>query len=252
MNCMAKAKADKPLSVHDPHLQTAVGQLKRTGLTTGWILIGFGVLTQIVALSQEPVHPVAGLVYLALGLMVLRWNEPALLGATAVIFALSLTPTLNPEATVLGPDPIVRLLDPGLLEIFVLVVVKLFLAWSAFSQFQQFRLLYGTERMTSGEANLRPIPAMIPNRTNRLGELTRVSGLVGLALAAVSLIGILVAPGAEPLPILAETGGALGAFALGVGLGVAFSPTDRRPLALLGAGAGVIAYFVALATLLLA
>ncbi len=248
---MAKAKADKPLSVQDPHLLSAVGQLKRTCLTTGWILIGFGVLTQTVALAQEPVHPVAGLVYLALGLMVLRWNEPALLGATAVIFALSLTPALNREATVLGPDPIVRLIDASLIETVVLVVVKLFLAWSAFSQFQQFRLLYGTERMTSSEANLRPIPSMIPNRTDRLAGLTRLSGLVGLALAVISLIGAFTAPGAEPLPLLAETGGALGAFALAVGFGVAFSPTDRRPLALLGAVAGVVAYFVALATIVL-
>jgi ABC-type antimicrobial peptide transport system permease subunit len=251
MTYMAKAKADKPLSVQDPHLLSAVGQLKRTCLTTGWILIGFGVLTQIVALTQQPVHPVAGLVYLALGLMVLRWNEPALLGATAVIFALSLTPTLNREVTVLGPDPIVHLIGANLIETVVLVVVKLFLAWSAFSQFQQFRLLYGTERMTSSEASLRPIPSMIPNRTNRLAGITRLSGLVGLTLAAISLVGAFIAPGAEPLPILAETGGALGAFAFGVGFGVAFSPTDRRSLALLGAAAGVVAYFVALATLVL-
>lgn len=247
---MAKAKADKPLSSQDPHLQSALGQLRRTCLTTGWILIGFGLLTQIVAVVMNPIHPVAGLVYLGLGLMLLRWNEPALLGATAVIFALALTPTLNPQATVLGPDPIVRIIDASLLEVFVLVVVKLFLAWSAFNQFQQFRLLYGTERMTTGEKQLRPIPAMVPNRTNRLAGLTRLSGIVGLLLAAISLIGTFIAPDAAPLAILAETGGALGAFALAVGLGVAFSPTDRRPQALIGAGAGVVAYFLALATLL--
>jgi ABC-type antimicrobial peptide transport system permease subunit len=245
------AKAAKSISTKDPHLQTAVGQLKRTCLTTGWIMIGFGLLTQIVALVVEPVHPVAGLVYLALGLMLLRWNEPALLGATAVIFILSLTPTLNREATVLGPDPVVRLFNAGLLEVLVLTVMKLFLAWSAFSQFQQFRLLYGTERMMSNDPTLRPIPPMVPNRTNRLAGLARLSSLVGLALGVVSLIGVFIAPGADPISLLAETGGALGSFALAVGLGVAFSPTDRRPHALAGASAGVIAYFVALATLLL-
>lgn len=246
---MAKTRT---LSTKDTNLQSAVAQLKRATVTTGWILIGYGVLTQAVAIVMPPMHPVAGLVYLAVGLLLLVWGDPALLAAAAVVFALSVVPTLNPDLALLGPDPIVRLIGAdALLEIFTLVAVKLFMAWSAFNQFQMFRLLYGTERMTGGDPDLAVIPSMVENRTDRLAGLARLAGLIGGGLAAVALVGVFVQPDAAAVPALAEGGGALGGVAVALGLGAAFSPTDRRPDALLGILAGALGYIAALASLLL-
>lgn len=242
----------RTLSTKDNHLQSAVAQLKRATVTTGWILIGYGVLTQAVGIMLTPVHPVAGLVYIAVGLLLLVWGDPALLGAAAGVYALSIVPTLNVDLALLGPDPVVRLIGAdALLEIFTLVGVKLFLAYSAFNQFQMFRLLYGTERMTGGDPKLAVIPAMIKNRSDRLASLARFAGLIGAGLAAVALVGVFLAPDAASVTALAETGGALGGAAIAIGLGAAFSPTDRRSQALLGVLSGALAYLAALATLLI-
>ncbi len=246
---MAKTRT---LSTQDAHLKSAVAQLKRATVTTGWILIGFGVLTQSVAIVIAPVHPVAGLVYIAIGLLLVIWGDPALLAAAAGVYALSVVPTLNPDLALLGPDPIVRLIGAdALLEIFTLVAVKLFLAWSAFNQFQMFRMLYGTERMTGGDPNLPVIPEMVRNRTDRLADVARIAGLIGVGLAGAALAGVFIQPDAPSVTALAEAGGALGGAALSIGLGVAFSPTDKRPQALLGALTGTLAYVAALAVLLL-
>ena len=246
---MAKIRT---ISTKDTNLQSAVAQLKRATVTTGWILIGYGVLAQAVGIILEPVHPVAGLVYIALGLLLLVWGDPALLGTAAGVFALSIVPTLNANLALLGPDPIVRLIGAdALLEVLTLVGVKLFLAYSAFNQFQMFRLLYGTERMTGGDPGLAVIPPMVRNRSDRIANLARFAGLIGLGLAVVALAGVFVQPDAAAVPALAETGGSLGGAAIAFGLGAAFSPTDRRSQALLGVLSGTLGYLAALAALLI-
>ena len=246
---MAKIRT---ISTQDTHLQSAVAQLKRATVTTGWILIGYGVLTQAVGIMIPPVHAVAGLVYLAVGLLLLVWGDPALLAAAAGVYALSVVPTLNPDLALLGPDPVVRMIgSEALLEIFTLVAVKLFLAWSAFNQFQMFRLLYGTEHMTGGAPSLPVIPPMVRNRADRLASLARFAGPVGVGLATVALVGVFVQPDAPSISALAEAGGALGGAAVAIGLGAAFSPTERRPQALLGTLTGALGYLAALAALLL-
>ena len=147
---------------------------------------------------------------------------------------------------------IVRLLGAdALLEVLTLVGVKLFLAYSAFNQFQMFRLLYGTERMTGGDPGLAVIPPMVRNRSDRIANLARFAGLIGLGLAVVALAGVFVQPDAAAVPALAETGGSLGGAAIAFGLGAAFSPTDRRSQALLGVLSGTLGYLAALAVLLI-
>lgn len=235
----------KVLPQSDPHLQEAVQRLNRTQKTTGWILLGYGVFTQLVAISAEPGHPVAGLPFLAIGFFTLLWGEPALLAASGLLFALSLVPALAPAVSLLGPDPIVQVTEVTGWELLLVVGVKAVLAFSAMQQFLLFRLLYGTERARTDEPDLALIPAMVPNRTDRLARWGRSTGLVGVAAALLALAFLASDPTAYAGRVIAEVAGALGAVAAGVGLGAAFSPTDERPAALLGLGAGLAGYLLA-------
>jgi hypothetical protein len=241
----------KTLSETDPHLLEAVRRLDRAQKTTGWILITYGAFTQWVALSTDPPHTVAGLPFIAVGLVCLVWGDPALLAASGVLFALSAVPGVNPALSLLGPDPIVQLTGIGGWELVIEVGVKGVLALAAMQQFLLFRLLYGTERASSDQPDLALIPPMVPNRTDRLARWARSSALVA-GLCAVLAVGFLaVDPSAPGTRIAAELGGALGAVATGLGLGAAFSPTDERPAALIGVGAGLASYIAGAVVLLL-
>jgi|GEM_PF-1305547 len=247
---MPKTKV-KTLPKTDPHLQDAVGRHERTQKTTGWILIAFGLLAQFVGISSPELHPVAGLPFIAIGLFMALWGDPALLAAASMLFALSIIPTLNPALTLPGPDPIVRLTGMNGWELAIVVGVKVVLAYSAVQQFFLFRLLYGTERMTSTEENLALIPPLVTNRTDIYARWARVAGITGGLCAAVALVAGFLQPGALAGRVLAELGSALGGAALGLGFGAAFSPTDERPAALVGMGTGLVGYILAVIALLI-
>jgi hypothetical protein len=237
----------RTLPKDDPHLITAVKRLARVQLVWGWLLVGLGLLTQIVAGLD---HPVAGLPFIAVGIACLRWGDPALLAAVAALVALSIVPAVNGRATLLGPDPLVRLLGMSAVEIGALVIGKVLMVVTASNQFLFYRLLYGTERATSDEADLPIIPPMLPNRTNRLARWASGLGFGGVFLSIISLLLLIADPTAPATRAMAEMGGSLGAIALGLGLGAAFSPTDERPAALWGVGLGGVSYFAAASTLL--
>lgn len=240
----------KPLSKTDPHLLTAVGRLERTQRTNAFILIAFGLLTQAVAISGDVLHPVAGLPFIAIGAFCWLWGDPALLATAAVLFAFSILPSVNPALTLLGPDPIVTLTGIAGWELVIVVGVKVVLAFMSFQQFFMFRLLYGTERMTSAEAGLALIPSMVTNRTDVYARWARTAAIVALAATLIALGATFVDPTAFATRGLAELGGALGAVALGLGLGAAFSPTNERRAAVLAMGAGLAGYIVAAFVLL--
>ncbi len=250
---MAKKKNPQPniLSKDDPNLLEGVKRLDRAQKTFGWMLIGYGLLTQIIALLNEPLHPVAGLPFIGVGLFCLGWGDPALLATAATLLALSIVPTVNPRLSLLGPDPIVTMTGSGGLEIFALIAAKVLLAYYSLSQFLQFRLLYGTERAVSDEPNLAIIPEMVPNRTNLYARWARSTAILGGVIALIAVGFLISDPLAVGTRVMAETSGALGAMALGLGFGAAFAPTDERPAALIGMGAGLAGYAVAGAVLLL-
>ncbi len=239
----------KTLPADDPKLQEAVNRHKRAQQVNGWILIGFGVLTQVVAVSSEPLHPVAGLAFIAIGFFCLAWGDPALLATSAVLFAFAIVPTVNPALTLLGPDPIQRLAGLSGWEVAIIVIVKGVLALTSMQQFLLFRLLYGTERMVSDEPNLNLIPPLVTNRTDIYARWSRTTGIIAALLGGLALGFLAVAPQALATRYAAELAGALGAVALGLGVGAAFSPTDERPAALLGMGTGAAAYLAAAAVL---
>lgn len=241
----------KTIPADDPKLQDAVGRHKRTQQVNGWILIGYGLLTQVIAISGEPLHPVAGLPFIAIGFFCLVWGDPALLAATGTLFAFAIVPTVNPVLMLLGPDPIVRLAGLSGWEVVIIVLVKGVLAFTAMQQFFLFRLLYGTERMVSDTPNLDLIPPLVTNRTDIYARWSRSTGIAAAALAALAAGFVMVDPQALATRFTAELAGALGATALGLGVGAAFSPTDERPAALLGMGTGAAGYLAAAIVLLI-
>jgi hypothetical protein len=250
-----KNKIPKPTTLPktDPNLLEGVRRLERAQKTFGWLLIGYGLLAQIIALLNEPLHPVAGLPFIGIGLFCLSWGDPALLATSATLLALSIVPTVNPNLSLLGPDPIITLTKSAGLEVFALIAAKALLAYNALNQFLQFRLLYGTERATTDEPGLALIPEMVPNRTNIYARWARSTAILCGVIALLAL-GFLVSDpvaGATAARLMAETAGALGAVALGLGFGAAFAPTDERPAALIGMGVGLGGYVVAAAVLLL-
>ena len=237
----------KTLSKTDPHLLTAVNRLARAQTIWGWLLIGLGVLTAITARLE---HPIAGMPFIAIGLLCLRWGDPALLATVGTLIALSIVSTINRQATLLGPDPLTRLMALSVIEIGALVIGKILIVATVANQFFFYRLLYGTEQATSDEPNLDIIPPMVDNRANGLARWGRRLALIGGFCAISALLLANLDPSVALARTLAEAGGSLGAVAAGLGLGAAFSPTNERPAALIGVGMGLISYFMAVWLLL--
>ena len=229
----------KTLPQDDPNLQKAVARLARGQRLWGWLFIGLGLFTELAAGAA---HPVSGLPFIAVGVACLRWSDPALIAAVATLLALSIWPSLNPGASILGPEPLYRVFDLGLVERGALVFVKGILVYTALQQFVVLRFLYGTETATSDDPDLPLIPAMIPNNTDRLARWARTVAFGGTFFAILALLLTLFDPAAPFARTLAELGGSLGAVAVGLGLGAAFSPTDEREAALWAIGLGVVSY----------
>jgi hypothetical protein len=236
----------KTLSTSDPNLVKAVQRLGRSQKLWGVLLIALGFVTELAATSN---HPVAGLPFIAVGLLAFRWAEPALLATVAVVMAFSIVPTINPRLTLLGPDPIAALADLRPLELGAVVVGKGLIVLTAANQFFLYRFLYGTARASAADPDLAIIPAMVPNRTDGLSRSARLIAIVAILSSVLGFIFSLVDPAAFPTHILAELGGSLGVVAFGFGLGCAFSPTNERSAALLGVQLGLLAYAVAVVTL---
>ena len=133
----------KTLSQTDPNLLKAVQRLTRSHYIWAALFVALGLLTQFMA---APLHPFAGLPFIIVGLVCLRWRDPALLATVAVLFALSVVPTFYNKITILGPDPLTQVISLGGLEIAALALGRLLLAYVAVTQFLFLRLLYGTAR----------------------------------------------------------------------------------------------------------
>lgn len=170
-------------------------------------------------LAQQGEHPLAALVFfIAAGLLALD-PQPVYLAMTSVLWGLSLTALLPGVNQATASDPIALMFGAGFLESVALAVVRLLLMMMSWSQFLFYRLLYGTARF---DADLPAIPEVVPNQTNRLA-------LMALGLAGASVLSLLVG---SALRDSAQLSYSLATPAIGIALGVAFSPTDRRGFAL--------------------
>lgn len=230
----------KTLPLDDPNLLKAVERMRRSQNIWAVVLIALGAFTQYIA---APNHLVAGLPMIVLGAACWRWKDPTLLAGVATLFTLSAFGALNPQVGILGPDPIPLVTDLSLPELAALALARLLLAYVALNQFLVARLLYGTERATTDDPNLPIIPGLVPNRTDSAAKWARSLALAGVGCLSVALVLAAVNLAAPRITrALAEVGGSVGALAIGLGLGAAFSPTDERLVALWGAGLGLVAY----------
>lgn len=237
----------KTLSKTDPALLTGVKRLQRVQLVWGLLLIGLGLSTELAATSQ---HPVAGLPFIAVGLLAMRLAEPALLATVGALMVFAIVPTINPRLTILGPDPLLVLSAPSFLETLAIVVGKAIIVLTAANQFFLYRFLYGTHRASTDDPTQAVIPEMVPNRSTGLSLWARWIAIAGLIFAAGSVLLRFFAPDPFIPRLWAEIGGSFAVMAVGFGLGAAFSPTDQRQAALFGVGAGLLAYLVASLVLL--
>ncbi len=212
----------RSLSPEHPNLVRAASRFRRISLAWAALFAGTGLLSLIGQPGVAPVLWVIGAVLLAVE------PQPALLAMVAVGWGLTLlgvAPDLN---RVIALDPVGALFSAGWLESLSLGFVRLILAIMAWNQFLFYRLLYGTRSMTGLTENLPDIPEVIPNRTGRLTGYSWAAGVVGGLALLLSAV-----PEALPIERPLQTA-ALGfaALSIGLGVGVAFSPTHRRGTAL--------------------
>ena len=237
------------LSPDHPNLQRAVSRLRR--ILLGWAALFAGVtaLTFLSAPGVIPIQWLAGIALLTrsaapdpsrsdsfLGL------QPALLGLAAVTWALSLLGLVPAINEIFALDPIVLMFEAGFIESLALAFVRGILVVMAWNQFLFYRMLYGTQGTVGLEPGMPDIPEMVPNRTGLLETYARWAGISGGLL----ILAAYIIPNNDLLlPLLS---GALGAGMVGIGLGVgvAFSPTYRRPAALVSIVFGGIIFVVSI------
>lgn len=199
----------------------------------------------------------AALVYTALGpahiLRVAPWivgallfvfgRQPAYLAVVSIFWGLELIHLIPGAEAALGPNPLSATLGSGPVEILGYAVLEGVMMVTAWNQFMFYRMLYGTEGVSGLDADAPVIPEVVPNQTSSLAWLA-------LTLACGSIIA---ATTAIPLAREVRSGWAIEAglgmseLAIGLGLGVAFSPTTRRRLALASTIMGAAGFAISLA-----
>ncbi len=166
--------------------------------------------------------------------------QPAYLAMVAALWGLSLV-SLNPQLNqALALDPIALLFGAGALERLALAFVRVILLIMAWNQFLFYRMLYGTRTAGGLDPELRPIPEVIPNRTDQLANFAAGLSLAGIAPLLVALSPVDAGTARLALSLCAV----LAALAVGMGLGAAFSPTRRRSAALTGMALGSLEYLM--------
>jgi hypothetical protein len=187
--------------------------------------------------------PLAFLPWVVAAVLMAIQPQPIFLALTGMIWGLSLAHLSPGVASLLGPDPLSLLFGNGTLEIIVIVLIRLVIVVTALNQFFMYRMLYGTEDMIGLVSELADIPELVPNRSNSLALLARYLGII-------SLVGDILASRIMESSLGIQILGvsvSFGIFAIGLGLGSAFSPTQQRGAALTGVGLGSVAYLLAIA-----
>ncbi len=219
------------LSPNHPNLRLAAGRLRRLLWVWAVIFAGMAVITFSV---HGPGRALTALPWAAGAALLALLHQPALLAFTAIQLLVSLSAFLPGFDQLIGPEPLTALLNAGSFELIGLALVRLALVVTAWNQFLFYRLLYGTAGASGLSPQLPPIPEVIPNQTAALAFAS-----VGLGVAGI--LSALAVPGSGAVFSLAS-----GTLALGLGLGVAFSPTGRRGFALAGILLGVVSLLLAI------
>jgi hypothetical protein len=143
----------------------------------------------------------------------------------------------------LGANPLAASLGSEPLEILGYGVIQAIMMVTAWNQFMFYRMLYGTQAATGLDPDSPLIPEVIPNRADGMAWSARLLGVASL-IAAISAIPLARTSGSA---WAVEAGMGLSVFAIGLGLGSAFSPTRKRSLALMGIVLGAVGFAICLA-----
>lgn len=228
------------LPVDHPNLQKAAARFQRISWVWAALLAGMGVLTLLITGQQHPTDPIPW--FLAAGLVAITY-QPAALALVTTLWAFPLIALLPGADQAFGPDPMRTLMTGGSLELIGVLLVRLGSAVTAWNQFQFFRLLYGTEGSAGIDAQLPPIPEVIPNRTTLLARAGGLCAIVAIGAGLAAFAPSFVAAAGELLRVAFW----FAIMAIGLGLGVTFSRTASRPTALAATGLGLAGLLLALA-----
>jgi len=229
----------EPINVGHPNLQLARRRLQR--MLRFWALL-FAAMGVTAWIALRGTHPLAAVQWIAAAGVFAMGSQPAFLVLASTLWGISITSLIPGAAVVLGPDPLGILFANGVFETVVLIFVRVVFAVMAMNQFLFYRMLYGTERMSGLDESLPDIPEVVPNKTNLLGQMS--AGLAALAVLVV-IIGWAALEGSR-LTLVLQAAAIAAMYAVGLGLGAAFSPTDKRATALLGVFFGALTFLLAL------
>lgn len=228
------------LPVDHPNLQIARRRLQRTQWLWGLLFGAMGWLSYSVLRTH---HPMTFVPWVVGAVLLVIEPQPLLLALVALMWALSLTNLIPSVAGLLGPDPLGLLFDTGSLETLVLIFIRLVIVVTAMNQFLLYRMLYGTQTTAGLSEDMPDIPEVVTNRADGYALAAAVLGLLSI-LGGVG--GIPLAARGYSVQALSLTMG-IAVFAIGFGVGSAFSPTERRSASLLGVGLGTAGYLLAIA-----
>ncbi len=237
----ARADGPEPLPADHPNLKLAATRLQRIQWIWAALFAGMAVLSWI---SIGGAYPWASLPWLVGAAFLATLLQPALLALVALLWALSLVALIPGMAAVFGPDPISQVFSGGIIETVGRAIVRVVMAVVAWNQFIFYRMLYGTAGTVGLPEDLAPIPEVIDNRSDAFATSAAVAG-VGAGLLTIASLTLPTSAIGHTLVQLAYHASV---FALGFGLGAAFSPTSLRRRALLGAGLGILAFLGSLAS----
>jgi hypothetical protein len=225
----------KSLSPDHPNLVLAVNRVKRIFWAWGGLYLFMALFTAAVLRGSYPLAP---LPWLIAGLLIVFGRQPAYLGLVAILWGMSIVSLIPNVNTLIGPDPIIHLLELSNIEGIALGVVRVLLLIMAWNQFMFYRMLYGTEQMSGAPRDMPPIPAMFANKT---GQIARIAQLVGL-LGLLPVWGSILIPSDTLAINLLSLSYTTSILSIGMGVGVVFSPTTKRRIGLSAIGIGVIVF----------
>jgi len=225
----------KTLSPDHPNLVQAASRLQRMFWAWGSLFLVMGFFTAAVLREN---YPLASAPWIVSGILVLTGRQPAYLALVAVLWGMSITSLIPNLSNLVGPDPISVILELSSIEAIALAVVRLVLLIMAWNQFMFYRILYGTEQMSGLEEDIPAIPELIANKTDQIARIAQFVAALGLVVVWASSI-----MNSDALTgFFLSLAYAASILSIGLGMGVFFSPTARRKIALSAIGIGFIVF----------
>ncbi len=209
-----------------------------------WIWAGlFLAMAVLIYTALGSAHILRAAPWIIGALLFIFGRQPAFLALASIFWGLELIHLVPGAEAALGPNPLSASLGSSPLEILGYAVLEAVMLITAWNQFMFYRMLYGTQGFTGLDSEAPLIPEVVPNQTSRLAWTALI-----LALGSVIVTAAAIPLARQARSVFAvDTALGLSELAMGLGLGVAFSPTTRRRLALAGTLIGAVGFALSLA-----